>query len=253
MNETRLIINADDFGYSDNINAAIVTCFQKGIINSTTIMANMEGFDEAVKLAVQHGFADKIGLHINLTEGKPLTNLSGTGLIDENGEFIMEAISNPLIFFSAITKNRIEYEIRAQYNKLVASGINPTHIDSHQHIHILPYLVSLFIKFTKEKNQKIRIVTIPIRKNFFIIAYNLVLNMRLKRNKINFSDKFGNVRYFNYYLKRKNNFKPVFEIMVHPAYKGDELVDFFANTNLEEKITHIKEMYEIKCSKKNQN
>ena len=250
MNENKLIINADDFGYSDNINAAIVSCFQKDIINSTTIMVNMEGFDEAVKLAREHGFADKIGLHINLTEGKPLTDFSGTGLIDENGVFIMEAISNPLIFFSHITKNKIKYEIREQYNKLVASGITPTHFDSHQHVHILPYLVPLFIEFTKEKKQKIRIVTIPMRKNFFIIVYNLLLNSRLKRNKINFSDKFGNIRYFNYYLDKKKNFKPVFEIMVHPAFKGDKLVDYFFNTDIEQKISHIKELYKLKNSTK---
>jgi hypothetical protein len=248
MDGNKLIINADDFGYSSNLNAAIVSCFQKEIINSATIMVNMEGFDEAVKLASQHGFADRIGLHINLTEGKPLTDFSGTGLVDENGVFIMEAISNPLLFFSHITKTKIKYEIREQYNKLVASGINPTHFDSHQHVHILPYLVPLFIEFTKEKNQKIRIVTIPIRKNFFIIAYNILLNMRLKRNKINFSDKFGNIGYFDYYLEKKKNFNPVFEIMVHPAFKDDKLVDYFFDTDIEKKIIRIKELYKLKCT-----
>ncbi len=250
MDENKLIINADDFGYNSSLNAAIVSCFQKDIINSTTIMSNMEGFDEAVILARQHGFADKIGLHINLTEGKPLTDMSGTGLVDKNGVFIMKAITNPLIFFSSATKNKIKHEIREQYNKLVASGIHPTHFDSHQHVHILPPLVSLFIEFTKEKNQKIRIVTIPIRKNFFIIAFNLLLNMRFRRNKINFSDKFGNIGFFNYYLEKKNNFNPVFEIMVHPAFKGDKLVDFFFDTDIEMKITKIKELYKLKLHTK---
>lgn len=248
MEENKLIINADDFGYSDNINAAIVSCFQKDIINSATIMVNMDGFDEAIKLARQHGFADKIGLHINLTEGKPLTDFSGTKLIDENGVFIMKAISNPLIFFSSFTKNKIKSEIREQYNKLLASGITPTHFDSHQHVHILPYLAPLFIEFTKEKKQKIRIVTIPIRKNFFIIVYNLLLNSRLRRNNINFSDKFGNIGYFNYYLENKKDFRFIFEIMVHPAFKGEDLVDYFFNTDIEQKISHIKELYKLKSS-----
>lgn len=213
-------------------------------------MVNMEGYDEALKLARQHGFAEKIGLHINLTEGKPLTDFSGTGLVDENGVFIMKAITNPLIFFSSVTKKKIKLEIREQYNKLVASGIHPTHFDSHQHVHILPYLVSLFIEFTKEKNKKIRIVTIPIRKNFFIIAYNLLLNKRLRRNKINLSDKFGNIRYFNHYLEKNKNFEPVFEIMVHPAFKGDRLVDYFFDTDIEMKITKIKKLYKLKSSTK---
>jgi hypothetical protein len=244
----KLIINADDFGCDKNINAAIVACFQKNIINSATIMVNMDGFEEAIKLANEHGFQNKIGLHVNLTEGKPLTDLSDTGLTDSNGVFIMDAIRSPRIFFSSHIKRKIKAEIEAQYDKLILHGITPTHIDSHQHVHILPSIIPLFVKLTKEKNQKIRIVTVMKRKNFFIIAYNVLLNIYLKRNGIHFSDKFGNIRYFEKYLREGTDFKPIFEIMVHPAYNDNTLVDYFANTDIEEKTTRIKELYLKKCS-----
>ncbi len=81
-----------------------------------------------------------MGIHINLTEGKPLTDLSGTSLVDENGSFITKSIFNYWLVFSATTRNRIKAEIKAQYNKLVDHGIHPTHIDSHQHVHTLPWL-----------------------------------------------------------------------------------------------------------------
>jgi predicted glycoside hydrolase/deacetylase ChbG (UPF0249 family) len=250
MNNKKLIINADDFGYNSNVNAAIVDCFQKKIINSATIMVNMDGFEEAIILAKQNGFDDKIGLHINLTEGKPLTNLSGTGLVDNNGLFIMKAISNPRFLFSSITKNKIKNEIRAQYDQLVASGINPSHFDSHQHVHILPSLVNLFIEFTREKNQKLRVVTLAKRKNFFKIIYHIFINMLIKSKKINFTDKFGNVKYFQNYLLKKKNFKPVFEIMVHPAIEKNKLIDILSKSDLEKKLKYVIDLHSIRCLEK---
>ena len=46
-----LFVNADDFGLSHEVNMAIVEAFKKGLINNTTIMVNMPGFEEAVRLA----------------------------------------------------------------------------------------------------------------------------------------------------------------------------------------------------------
>jgi len=245
----KLIINADDFGINSNVNEAIVKCFQKNIINSTTLMANMDGFDEAVKLAKLHGFIGNIGLHINLTEGKSLTDLSGTGFTDENGFFIENAIKNPRIFISSTLRMKIKNEILSQYKKLLDYGIHPTHLDSHLHIHILPYLVSVFAEVTMETNQKLRIVTVTKRKNIFIIIYNTLLNKYFKTKKINFSDKFGNAKFFANYLNANKNIQQVFEIMVHPAMKGNEVVEIFANVNLEERITKLKEQYQLSVTK----
>ncbi len=69
-----LIVNADDFGQSAVVNRAILDCFQKGLISSTTIMANMPGFDEAVELALAKGLQQNIGVHLNLTDGEPLVS-----------------------------------------------------------------------------------------------------------------------------------------------------------------------------------
>ena len=69
-----IVRNADDFGKSTEINNAILTCFKDGLIDRTTIMVNMPGADEAAELAREEGFFDKVGLHLNLTEGEPLTD-----------------------------------------------------------------------------------------------------------------------------------------------------------------------------------
>ena len=247
----KLIINADDFGINSNVNEAIVKCFQKDIINSTSLMANMEGFVEAIELAKLNGFTDRIGLHINLIEGKSLTDLSGTGFTDEKGFFINNAIKNPKIFTSSALRRKIKNEILTQYDKLLENDIIPTHLDSHVHVHILPYLVSIFVEVTKEKNQKIRIVTVTKRKNFFIMIYNTLLNRYFKAKKIHFTDKFGNASFFENYLSSKTNFRQVFEIMVHPAMKGNEVVEINENINLEDRITKLKEQYHLKIAENN--
>jgi chitin disaccharide deacetylase len=248
MIENKLIINADDFGINSNVNEAIVKCFQKDIINSTTVMANMDGFAEAIELAKLHRFTNCIGLHINLIEGKSLTDLSGTGFTDEHGIFIKNAIKNPKIFINPILRKKIKSEILTQYNKLLENGIQPTHLDSHVHVHILPYLVPIFVKIAKETNQKIRIVTVTKRKNIFIMIYNTLLNRHYKAKNIHFSDKFGNAKFFENYLRFKKDIHQTFEIMVHPAMKGNEVVEIFANVNLEDRITKLKEQYQLKIS-----
>lgn len=247
MSGSRLIINADDFGYNSNVNAAIVSCFQKKLINSTTMMANMIGFEEAVELAGRYGFKGKIGVHINLSEGKPLTDLWETDLIDQTGEYIMKAAFHPYLLFSLYTRKKIKAEIRAQYNKLLAYGIQPTHIDSHQHVHRLPWLAPLFVEFAKEVNLKLRIVTVAQRKNVFAILYNAFLNMYFRKKGVHFTDRFGNVKYFMDYLRKKKNFKPVFEIMVHPDYKEDLLIDTSHNTSLEDKLISLRQLYNVKA------
>lgn len=242
----KLIINADDFGFDSNVNAAIVACFQKDIINSTTIMANMPGFDEAVVLAKKHNLTTKIGLHVNLTEGKSLTDLTGTGLTDSEGFFIKNAVVRRRFSLSVELRTKLRAEIEAQYNKLIQAGIQPTHFDSHLHIHILPHLLTLFVEFTEAKNQKLRIVTVTKRKNVFIMIYNTFLNMYYKSKNIHFTDKFGNVGFFKNYLLNNTDFSPVFEIMVHPAYNGEELVEIHANINIENRINEVKSLYSKK-------
>ena len=71
-----LIINADDFGYSLTVNQAILRSFERNLINSTSLMANMAGFDDAINMVRRHAVLQgKVGIHLNLTEGYPITSL----------------------------------------------------------------------------------------------------------------------------------------------------------------------------------
>src|SRR5699024_9671925 len=69
----RVIINADDFGLSHDENRTIIAAFQQGLISSATLMANMPAFVEACALTREHGLQGRVGLHFNLTYGRPLS------------------------------------------------------------------------------------------------------------------------------------------------------------------------------------
>ena len=69
----KIIINADDYGLNSNVNKAIYLCFKKELISSTTMLANMPAFEEALNMSREINITNNIGLHFNLVEGFPLT------------------------------------------------------------------------------------------------------------------------------------------------------------------------------------
>ena len=84
----KLIINADDYGLWEHNSRAIAAAMKQGLITDTTMMATGEWFDEATSLAKEAGFADRIGIHLNLTEGEPLTDeMKNCPAFVENGRF----------------------------------------------------------------------------------------------------------------------------------------------------------------------
>ena len=237
---SNLIINADDYGSDSNINTAIAFCMQNNIINSTSIMVNTNGFQEAVELAYKFYFTDRIGIHLNLTHGKSLTDLSGTGLTDDNG-FIRKSISKHHIFLSRTIRDRIENEIIQQYNKLLEANITPTHIDSHHSVHVLPWMAGIFLKLAKKEKLKIRLSNDRFRKNIIYYIYNKYINNVYRKNNLNFSDKLETIDSFiKHYNKEKDMYK-VYEVLVHPTYIGDNIIDFVDNINLEQAILKLKQ------------
>jgi hopanoid biosynthesis associated protein HpnK len=136
----RLIVNADDFGLTSGVNRAIVEGNSAGIITSATIMANAKASQAAMDLAKAQPSL-KTGCHVVLIDGVPLTpNLPSL----TNGA---QRFRNSLKQFavSAVRKQfavyEIQREVEAQIKKIQASGITLTHVDSHKHTHMFPYVL----------------------------------------------------------------------------------------------------------------
>jgi len=149
----KLIVNADDFGYSKGINYGIIEAHRNGIVNSTTMMMNMPGVSHAVDLAKENPSL-KVGIHLVLTCGKPLLTDVPT-LVDQDGFFK----KNRDILESNISLEELEREWTAQVERFLETGLTLTHIDSHHHVHTVPRFLPVVQKLSKKYNLSVRRVS----------------------------------------------------------------------------------------------
>jgi hopanoid biosynthesis associated protein HpnK len=143
----RLIVNADDFGLTIQVNQAIVKGHREGIITSTSLLANGAAFDSAVVLAKQ--VADLgVGVHLNLTEGVPLSSpVSLGGLVNADGLLCLTpARLVRRLLSGSVSVAQVELEMRAQMEKVLSAGVHPTHLDGHKHIHLFPSIFRVLIR-----------------------------------------------------------------------------------------------------------
>jgi chitin disaccharide deacetylase len=264
----KLIINADDLGLTKAVSDAIFEIFENGSLTSATLMVNMPGSAYAAEKSKKYSKLG-IGLHANFTEGKPL--LPNQNLTDSEGDFIgrKDLFKRKLLF--KITQVDIQKELSAQYDKLFSLGINPTHIDSHEHVHILPCIFPVFADFARSKNLPLR-VTYPqilFRNGYkpnatklskqlalkLIVKTDLLTNKQFKR-----PDSFNSVFDIHpYEAPVPNDFKMliqqakgvVHELMVHPYILSAELKEVY-NTGFYETKTDFfqKAVNEYECLKK---
>jgi hopanoid biosynthesis associated protein HpnK len=139
----RLIINADDFGFTPGVNRAIVETHAHGIVTSTTLMANGPAFREAIQMAKAAPLLS-IGCHVVLIDGQPISptqqvsSLVGrdeTRFRDDLKIFAARAI---LDRFDA---DQIEAETSAQIRKIQSESIVVSHLDTHKHTHLFPKIL----------------------------------------------------------------------------------------------------------------
>jgi len=134
----KLIVNADDFGFTRDVNAGIIQAHREGILTATTLMANGDAYEDAVRLALENRSLD-VGCHLVLVQGNSL--VTGRPLPEKPGQLLM-ALSRREI--------DVEGELRAQIRKIMASGVRPTHLDSHKHTHIVPTVFRTVVRLAHE-------------------------------------------------------------------------------------------------------
>jgi predicted glycoside hydrolase/deacetylase ChbG (UPF0249 family) len=155
----RVIVNADDFGFSKRINSGIIETYRKGILTSASLVVNMPGFDDAINLIRQNPGLD-IGVHINIIRGRPISSLTNSRILTEQGYFLM-SIPRLLtrIFTKKIRLEELEVECRAQIEKAFKEGISISHIDSEKHLHLFRPFFKLIVKLADEYGiKKIRLI-----------------------------------------------------------------------------------------------
>jgi predicted glycoside hydrolase/deacetylase ChbG (UPF0249 family) len=135
----QLIVNADDFGFTPDVNQGIVEAHRHGILTATTLMANGEAFENAIALARQTPSLD-IGCHVVLVQGRSV--LEPTRMLPATLKALLSGLMRSEI--------PVYEEIAAQIRKILAAGICPSHIDTHKHTHLLPPVLSALVRAARE-------------------------------------------------------------------------------------------------------
>lgn len=246
----RLIINADDFGIHEAVNRGILRGYTSGCLTSTSIMPTGEAFDQALEMAKDcPGLG--VGVHLTLVDERPVESASLiSSLLDDEGFFHSHYIE----FIKKYLQGNIDLkdvyrEMRAQIKKTVESGLKLplTHLDSHQHLHVLPGIIDLVIALALEFN--IRAIRIPNEAFCFHGEYSadfgrligrtgltslaLLARRKIKKAKLLSPENFfgmlagGNLR--EEFLLNIIDSLPagVSEVMIHPGEDDDALKDKF--------------------------
>lgn len=133
----QLVVNADDFGFTTDINRGIMEAFAAGALRSTSVMVSMPGFADAVVRARAAGDALGVGLHFTLTAGRPLT--TAPSLVDRRtGDFLRFPRLLARALAGRVDRREAAEECAAQIARARSAGLRLTHLDGHQHVHLLP-------------------------------------------------------------------------------------------------------------------
>lgn len=155
---SRVIVNADDFGLSEHTNAVILRAFHSGLISSATAMANMPAFKAACALAQQPALRGRVGLHFNLTYGRPLSKAIGQlpQFCTASGEFDL-GVSRKCLRLGRAAREAVEEELAAQWQHCLNLGLMPSHLDSHQHVHNIWPIGEIVARFAAREGVPVRL------------------------------------------------------------------------------------------------
>jgi predicted glycoside hydrolase/deacetylase ChbG (UPF0249 family) len=145
-----LIVNADDLCWTEGVNRGISDAFRNGIVTSASMLANGAAFGGGLEIA-RRAPGLGLGVHLNLSDGAPVADRETvTSLLNDKGEFAGGPES--LLLRRArrgLVLREVEIEWDAQIQKVRDSGIEPTHLDGHKHVHMLPGLFEIALRLAK--------------------------------------------------------------------------------------------------------
>ena len=242
-NYKKLIINADDFGISHSANQAIVDCFKNGVLDSTTLMVNMPNVPAAANLALSYKIP--VGLHFNVTLGEPISDKNTvSSLLDKDGCFYSRRKFILNYFKKKINIEHIKLEFKSQITRYFDLGLDLDHIDSHQHIHILPKVFDIVAHYCEENNTPLRSAQQCFNRNLSlkkkirakILSFLVLKNHRKWQNRVRMNGCLMSI-FDNYNANTTINFShyqelinhlpndQITELMIHPVVKSNDATE----------------------------
>jgi predicted glycoside hydrolase/deacetylase ChbG (UPF0249 family) len=160
----RLIVNADDYGLSPGVNSGIIEAAETGVVTSASMIVNLPGFNDAVARA-RSCPSLSLGLHFNLTTGKPLTAVP-TLTRSRTRQFYPLPVLVARAGLGRVDPREVVQECAAQIDRMAEAGISPTHLDSHRHVHAHPALWRAVSEAASSRGvSNVRVPTEPLWAN----------------------------------------------------------------------------------------
>lgn len=211
----KLITNGDDFGITRAANYGIIDCFNMGILTSTSMMVNMPGAEHAAALMKENPKLS-VGIHLNLTVGKPLLENHQT-LIKEDGSFNKGMLKES----SGVSIEEIRAELNAQVEKYVAlTGKKPDHLNSHHGIEMIQGAEEVVCELSKQYD-------LPVRRFFTLpkgehpkIDFQIPL-MKFAHGAM--SDLSTPLSLIELYTPEEIESDAIYEFALHPGYVDYEI------------------------------
>jgi predicted glycoside hydrolase/deacetylase ChbG (UPF0249 family) len=246
----KIIINADDFGMEEAVDDGITQLFEKGLLDRTSLMVNMPDTGRAVRLAGEYGYLHKVGLHINLTEGEPLTrNIKGSLFCDDSGILQNRLGYKERIYLNPKYRKIAKEEIEAQMERFFGYGLTLRHADSHNYTSADWNLEKTVLECCKTYG----FTSLRLAKNIhytdnkgFKLLYRYIANIGIKKFNREYStdqcsDYFGTIPQVQKLLKCNPDFPGTVELMVHPFLKSDgRIVDHYTHMELTEPLRNFR-------------
>lgn len=208
--ERVLIVNADDFGLSKGQNYGIIEACRNGVVTSTTALVNGAAIDHAAQLSRSTPEL-AVGMHFVLTLGEPLSAMPGLTRDGRLGKWIWQQAEEDIL-----PLEEIAHELACQYRRFVELfGHEPTHIDSHHHVHMFAQIYPIVAAFAREKGIALRIDR--------QVAAQSGLDQQAARSSAGFSSEFyGEAVSEELFLQTLDasiaRGERSLEVMCHPAY-----------------------------------
>jgi hopanoid biosynthesis associated protein HpnK len=147
----RLIVTADDFGASANVNEAIEQAHRDGILTTASMMVAAPMAADAVERAKRLPQL-RVGLHVVVVRGEPMLPPGQVpGLIDANGRLDDNLVRAGFrYFFLPAVRRQLAQEIRAQFEAFRANGLQLDHVNAHNHMHLHPTVLGLILEIGRD-------------------------------------------------------------------------------------------------------
>jgi chitin disaccharide deacetylase len=174
-----MIINGDDFGYSEAVNRAIIRAHREGVLTSASLMVNECAASDAVLLAKANPTL-AVGLHLVLALGRAaLPHVEIPHITDTQGKFADSPFRAGLnYYFSRIARGEMKREMRAQFERFAAAGLPFSHVDGHTHLHMHPVVFDELIELCEEFGVKrVRVVKGEMRLSLKLDRKNLSMKL----------------------------------------------------------------------------